>query len=62
LVTTAAVIAGVLIALQTKVKFKRNKDGTWEVLLEKGATSLSMLRPLVDKLLALAKSSGLGGP
>jgi hypothetical protein len=61
IVTTVVIIAGALIALQTKFKFKRNKDGTFEVLLEKGALPATVLKPLVEKLLALVKASGLGG-
>ena len=47
----AAVIAGVLIALQTHVKFERDKDGklTWKI--EKKPTSEALLKPLVEKLL-----------
>jgi hypothetical protein len=52
-VETAAVISAVLIVLQARVKFERDKGGKWSVTVEKKATDAALLRELVKKLLAL---------
>jgi hypothetical protein len=51
-VETALLVSGVLIALQTHVRFERDKQGKWEVKFEKKATDSSLLRDLVKKLIS----------
>jgi hypothetical protein len=46
-----AVIAGVLILLQTHVKIEKDKDGKTSWKVEKEPTSEKLLTPLVEKLL-----------
>ena len=50
--TTVAVVTAVLIVLQTYVRFERDKQGKWSVVVEKKPTSEALLKPLVQKLLA----------
>lgn len=50
---TAAVIAAVLIVLQTAVAFERDKDGRWSIEIKKQPTDSSLLEPLVQKLLGV---------
>jgi hypothetical protein len=50
-VTTVALIAAALIALQTHVRFERDADGQLKLLIEKKATKDTLLKPLVQKLL-----------
>ncbi|HEY6413741.1 MAG TPA: hypothetical protein VIX42_08640 [Edaphobacter sp.] len=45
----------VLIVLQTHVKFERGPDGKWSLKVEKKATSDSLLKGLVQKLIGFAK-------
>jgi hypothetical protein len=47
----AAVIAGVLILLQTHVKIEKDKDGKTSWKIEKKPTSDKLLKPLIEKLL-----------
>jgi hypothetical protein len=51
-VTTVALIAAALIALQTHVRFERDSKGKLKLLIEKKATKDSLLKPLVQKLLS----------
>lgn len=53
LATTALVITGVLIALQTHVRIERDAKGNYRILVEKKATNTSLLRELIRKLLNL---------
>ena len=50
---TTALISAVLIALQTHVKFERDKDGIWTIKIEKKPTDATLLKTLVQKLLSL---------
>ena len=54
-ITTTAVITAALVILQTHVKFERDKQGRYSFKVEKKATSDQLLKPLVQKLLALMK-------
>jgi hypothetical protein len=54
-ITTTAVITAALVILQTHVKFERDKQGKYSFKVEKKATSEQLLKPLVQKLLALMK-------
>lgn len=47
---TAALVSAVLIALQTHVRFERDKQGKWTVKIEKKPTDASLLKELVKKL------------
>lgn len=49
---TVAVVTAVLLVLQTHVRFERDKQGKWSVVIEKKPTSEALLKPLVQKLLA----------
>jgi hypothetical protein len=49
---TIALVPAVLLVLQTHVRFKRDKTGKWEILIEKKPTQTELLKPLVDKLLS----------
>jgi hypothetical protein len=51
-VETALLVSAVLIALQTHVRFDRDKQGKWTVKIEKKPTDSSLLKDLVKKLLA----------
>ena len=50
---TTALVSAVLIALQTYVKFERDKDGRWTIQIEKKPTDATLLKALVQKLLSL---------
>lgn len=50
---TAGVIVAVLIALQTHVKFERDKDGRTSFKIEKKPTDASLLKTLIQGLLKL---------
>lgn len=52
---TAAVVAAVLIALQTHVKFERDKDGRWIAKIEKKPTDPGLLKDLIKRLLHFSK-------
>jgi hypothetical protein len=43
--------SAVLVALQTHVRFERNKDGTWAMKIEKKPTDASLLKELFKKIL-----------
>ena len=49
---TVAIITAVLVVLQTRVKFKRDKDGRIQLEIEKKAASEGLLKALVQKLVA----------
>ena len=51
---TAAVITAALVVLQTRVKFSRDKDGKFTLLVEKAAASDGLLKALAEKLLSFA--------
>ncbi len=53
-VLTVGVITAAIIALQTKVKFEAQEDGTWSVEIEKGALDDNLLKDVIVKLFALA--------
>ncbi len=48
---TVALITAALIALQTHVSFERDKDGKFEIKVEKQPTSENLLTTLVGKIL-----------
>ncbi len=50
--STILIATGALIALQTRVRFERDKEGRWSFTLHKEPTKESLIRPLVSKLLA----------
>ena len=52
-VTGAALVAAILVVLQTHVKIQKDAKGKWTFLFEKKAASAGLLRPLLKKLLAL---------
>ncbi len=52
-VTLTAVITAAIVVLQTRVKIEKDKDGNWTVLTDRKAASNSLLKALVQKLLAL---------
>lgn len=51
-VESVAVVTAALVVLQTHVKFERGKDGRISLKVEKKPTSDSLLKPLVQQLLA----------
>lgn len=51
---TTALISAVLIVLQTRVKFERDKQGRWTLTIEKKPTDSSLLKSLVQKLLSFS--------
>jgi hypothetical protein len=51
-VTTVAIVAGALIALQTHVRFERDAGGKLKFLIEKKPTKDALLKPLVQKLIS----------
>jgi hypothetical protein len=53
IVESAVLVPLVLIALQTHVKFERDKQGTWTVKVEKKPTDANLLKDMVKKLLSL---------
>jgi len=50
---TAGVIVAVLIALQTHLKFERDKDGRYSFKIEKKPTDTGLLKTLIQGLLKL---------
>ena len=50
---SALVVSAVLVALQTHVRFERDKQGKWTIKIEKEPTDPSLLKDLVKKLLSL---------
>ncbi|MBC8752451.1 MULTISPECIES: hypothetical protein [Paraburkholderia] len=54
MVETAAVVSAALIALQTHVRFERDKQGQWTAKIEKKPTDSSLLKDLVKKLLSFS--------
>ncbi|MGZ0172706.1 MAG: hypothetical protein ACKVHE_24465 [Planctomycetales bacterium] len=50
-VETALVVTGCLIALQTRVRFHRQKDGKWTFTLDKPSISDGLIIKLAQKLL-----------
>lgn len=44
---------GILIALQTHIKFERDKEGRWSLKLEKKPSRDGLIAPLLKKLLSL---------
>jgi hypothetical protein len=57
----AAVSEGaVLLALQTHVHIERDAEGRWQILVDKPTTSEELLKPIVQRLLAMpAEPAGL---
>lgn len=51
-VETALLVSAVLIALQTHVRFERDKQGKWNVMVEKKPTDSSLLKDFVKKLIS----------
>jgi hypothetical protein len=51
-VETTLLVSAVLIALQTHLRFERDKDGKWSIKIEKKPTESSLLKDLVRKLLS----------
>ncbi len=52
-VTLTIVITAALVVLQTRVKIEKDKEGKWTVLIDRKATSDSLLKTLVKNLIAL---------
>jgi len=50
---TILVVSAVLVALQTRIHFERDKQGRWSFMLDKKPTNSALLRELVKKLLSL---------
>ena len=48
-----AIAVAAIVALQTYVRFSRGKDGRWSLVIQKKPTELELLKPLVEKLVAL---------
>jgi len=48
----------VLIALQTHLRFERDKKGQWALHVEKRPTKDALLKPLVEKLLGFISKAG----
>jgi hypothetical protein len=49
--TTAAVVTGLLFALQTHVRFERQPNGKWSILIEKKPSKEKLLTDVIAKLL-----------
>ncbi len=60
-VVTTAVVAAVLVVLQTHVRIERDKNGKLSVLIEKKPTKDTLLKPLVQKLLSFIPSGPYDG-
>ncbi len=41
-------VSAALVALQTRVRFRRNPDGTWSLDIEKKAASDGLLKSVAD--------------
>jgi hypothetical protein len=52
------VLLAALVVLQTHLRIQRLPDGKWSVLFEKKASRDALLKPLVQKLVALVSSPG----
>jgi len=50
---TAALMAAVLVVLQSQIELKRGTDGKWSFAYTKPSASVELLRPLVEKLVGL---------
>jgi hypothetical protein len=59
-IETVSLLVGALVVLQTHVRFERTAAGKWKVLVDKPTTKDSLLKPLVEKLLALLPGAGRG--
>ncbi|WP_263819464.1 hypothetical protein [Salinibacter sp.] len=53
--TTIALSTAVLILLQTRVRFERDSDGNWSVVVEKGASSNKLLQEVIQHLVGLGE-------
>lgn len=51
---TVAVLTAALVVLQTRVRFSRDKDGKFTLVVEKAAASDGLLKALAEKLLSFA--------
>jgi hypothetical protein len=51
-VETVSLVAAILVVLQTQVRFERDKEGRYSFIIEKKSTSESLLKLLIQKLLA----------
>ena len=51
---TVAILTAALVVLQTRVKFSRDKNGKFTLLIEKAAASDGLLKALAEKLLSFA--------
>jgi hypothetical protein len=51
--STIAVTTAALLALQTRVKFKRDHAGKWSIEIEKKSASDSAIKLLAQRLLSL---------
>jgi hypothetical protein len=56
--SSIAITTAVLLALQLHVRIERTKDGQWKLLIEKPSMSGTVLKPLVDKLVAFFSRGG----
>lgn len=54
---TVAIVVAAFVALQTHVRFERGKEGSWSIKIEKKSTSDTLMKPLVQKLLAFIGNS-----
>ena len=50
---TVTVAVAVLLALQTHLRIERNGEGKWHFLVDKPTTSEELLKPIVQRLLAV---------
>lgn len=50
---TMALTSAVLVVLQTRFKFERDKQGRWSVNLEKKPTDAQLLKSVIQKLLGI---------
>jgi hypothetical protein len=53
--TSIALGTAVLILLQTHLRFERDADGNWTVVIEKEAASTNLLRSVVQKYLGVGE-------
>ncbi|MBK7001350.1 MAG: hypothetical protein IPH35_15650 [Rhodoferax sp.] len=49
---TALLVSAVLVALQTHVRFERDKEGKWTLKIEKKPTDTRLLKDLIKKLIS----------
>jgi hypothetical protein len=52
IVETALLVSAVLIALQTHVRYERDKEGNWTLKLEKKSTDTVLLKDFIKKLVS----------